>query len=58
MKATVDVERQNLTRKTSSQVVSASVLNETLTRYLESAGNSMKFVCEFSLHIVCGIQIW
>ena len=46
VKTCVDVERQKSKRKTSSQVVTASVLNETLTLYLKSARTYMKFVCE------------
>ena len=46
MKNSVDVERQQSKRKTNPQVVTTSVVNETLTPNLESAGNYMKFVCE------------
>ena len=46
MKTSVDVERLNPKSKTSSQVVTASVVNETFTPYFESARNYMKFVCE------------
>ena len=46
MKTSVDVEMQKSKRKASSQVVTASVLNESLTPCLECARNYMKFVCE------------
>ena len=46
-KASVDVERQKSKRKTSSQVVAASVVHESLTLFLEPAPNYMNFVCEW-----------
>ena len=46
VKASVDVERQSLKRKTSSQLVTASVTNKNLTPYFESARNYLKFVYE------------
>ena len=46
LKTSIDVEKQKSKQITSSQVVTASVLNETLTSYLESARNYIKFVYE------------
>ena len=58
VRASVDVERQKWQGKSNSQVVTASVVKKTLTPFLESARNYMKFICEGLLHIVCGSQTW
>ena len=50
-KASIDVERQKSKNITSSQVLNASVVNETLTLCLECSRKYMKFVCErLSVH--------
>ena len=46
VKASVDVDRQKSKKKASSKVVTASVVNEILTPYLEFAGKWKKFACE------------
>ena len=46
VKASVDVERQKLKRRSSSQVVSAGFVKETLRPYLESSESYKKIVCQ------------